>query len=334
MSSTNGSLSSADVAIVEDVWGKPFDELAQEHTVVREPAAWTDPERVAKLAAGARALVVRNRTQVDRRLLDACPTLRVIARAGVGLDNIDLAAADERGIVVVAPRGANAQSVAEHALALALALARRVVPIDADCRQGGWDRSPGRELAGGVWGLLGAGATGLATGRLARALGMTVLAYDPYVAASDPALDEAGVRLAPLQEVVAQADVLSCHLPSTPQTRRIVDAGLLAGIRPGAFFVNVGRGEILDEDALADALEAGRLGGAGLDVRIDEPPVPGRLEQMANVVLTPHVAGLTGASQERILRILAADVRAVLAGEPALNAVGAAREGKREGKGA
>lgn len=327
MSSTNGSLSSADVAVVEDVWGKPFDELAEEHTVVHEPTAWTDPERVANVAAGARALVVRNRTQVDGRLLDACPTLRVIARAGVGLDNIDLAAADERGIIVVAPRGANAQSVAEHALALALTLARRVVPIDADCRQGGWDRTPGRELAGGVWGLLGAGATGLATGRLAHALGMTVLAYDPHIVASDPALDEAGVRLAPLQDVVAQADVLSCHLPSTPQTRRIVDAGLLAEFRPGAFFVNVGRGEIVDEDALADALEAGRLGGAGLDVRIDEPPASGRLEQMANVVLTPHIAGLTGASQERILRILATDIRAVLAGEPALNAVGAVREG-------
>jgi D-3-phosphoglycerate dehydrogenase len=315
--------SPVDVAVVEDVWGRPFDELARELAVVYEPAAGTDPERLAVVAASARALVVRNRTQVDRRLLDACRNLRVIARAGVGLDNIDLAAAEQRGIAVVVPRGANAQSVAEHALALALALARRLVPADVDCRRGGWDRRPGRELAEGVWGLLGAGATGLATARLARAIGMTVVAYDPYLTGGDQALAEAGVRLASLREVVAAADVLSCHLPSTPETRRMVNAELLAAARPGAFFVNVGRGEAVDEDALADALEAGRLGGAGLDVRIDEPPVPGRLERLPNVVLSPHVAGITEASQERILRVLAHDVRAVLSGEPALNAVGA-----------
>ncbi|MFD4974409.1 NAD(P)-dependent oxidoreductase [Streptomyces sp. NPDC058424] len=319
---TTDPATSVDVAVVEDVWGKPFEDLAQRHTVVHEPTAWADPERLVALARGARALVVRNRTQVTGELLAQCPQLRVVARAGVGLDNIDLAAAEQAGVTVVSPRGANSQSVAELALAMALALARRVAVLDADCRQGGWDRTPGRELAGGVWGLLGAGATSLATARLARALDMTVVAYDPYRPATDPELAAAGVQLAPLQTVVTQADVLSCHLPGTPETHRLVNAELLAQVRSGAFFVNVGRGDVVDEDALADALESGRLAGAGLDVRTDEPPKAGRLERLPNVVLTPHIAGLTAASQERIMRALADDVGAVLAGEPARNAVG------------
>jgi phosphoglycerate dehydrogenase-like enzyme len=321
----------AEVAVVEDVWGEPFDRLAADVAVHRDPQAWQEPGRLAAAVRDARALVVRNRTQVTAELLARAPRLEVVARAGVGLDNIDLAAADEAGVVVVAALGANADSVAEHALALALAVARQVVALDADTRTGGWDRRPGVELAGGTWGLLSAGATARATGRLARGLGMTVLAHDPYVDPALPELSALGIRLVGLEELVAASDVLSVHLPATPSTRGIVGAALLSRARPGLILVNCGRGEVVDEDALADALESGRLGGAGLDVRAQEPPVPGRLEALPNVVLTPHVAGLTAASARRIAEILCVEVRSVLGGAHASYAVTKARRPARPG---
>jgi D-3-phosphoglycerate dehydrogenase len=322
---------SADVVVVEDVWGPPLEQLAGELRVDRQPDAWADADTLRAAVAGARAVIVRNRAQVTRELLEACPDLEIVARAGVGLDNIDVQAADEHGVVVVAPLGANAVSVAEHAVALALALARRVIPLDRKCRAGEWKRLPGNELAGGTWGLLGAGATGRACARMARALDMQVVAYDPYLRADDPRLAELGITLESLEAVMADSDIVTCHLPATDETRNLIDAPLLARMQSHALLVNVGRGEVIDEEALADALQAGQLGGAGLDVRASEPPVPGRLEQLDNVVLTPHVAGITDESQERIYRILADDIRVVLAGEPAGNAVGRNRvaEGRR-----
>lgn len=318
-----------DVAVVEDVWGEAFERLSGDLEVVFNPKAWASPEELLALAREARALVVRNRTQVDRTLLAACPGLLVVGRAGVGLDNIDLPGADELGVAVVAPLGANATSVAEHAIALALVLARHVVALDRACRDGGWQRVPGRELAGGTWGTLGAGATARATARAAKALGMRIVAYDPYVSPDHPEMVAIGLRLAPLDEVVSTADVLSCHLPATAETRNLVGARLLAQVKPAALFVNVGRGEVVDEDALADALEEGRLAGAGLDVRAEEPPTPGRLERLGSVVLSPHVAGITAQSQARILQVLADDIRSVLAGGEARSAVGAVRAGRR-----
>jgi D-3-phosphoglycerate dehydrogenase / 2-oxoglutarate reductase len=318
-----------DVAVVEDVWGEAFERLSGDLEVVFNPKAWESSEELLALAHEARALVVRNRTQVDRTLLEACPALLIVGRAGVGLDNIDLAGADELGVAVVAPRGANATSVAEHAIALALVLARHVVELDRACRDGGWQRVPGRELSGGTWGVLGAGATARATARAAKALGMQVVAYDPYVSPDHPEMVEIGLRLASLDEVVSTADILSCHLPATEATRNLVGARLLAQTKPTALFINLGRGEVVDEDALADAVEEGRLAGAGLDVRAEEPPTPGRLERLGSVVLTPHVAGITEQSQARILQVLADDIRSVLAGGEARNAVGAVRAGRR-----
>lgn len=314
-------LDPVDVIVTEEVWGEPFEELATRRSVLRRPAAWSDRADLAALASRARALVVRNRTRVDRELLAAAPELRIVARAGVGLDNIDLAEAAARRVVVTAPLGANAVSVAEHTLGLALALARGTLALDAGCRSGRWDREPGTELAGHTWGLLGAGATARACGRLAGALGMSVLAYDPYLDPTHPDLAAAGIELAPLVEVAARANVLSCHLPATEQTAGMVDVRLLERMRPTALLINVGRGEVVDEDALADALQAGALAGAALDVRAHEPPRPGRLEGLPNVILTPHIAGITGQSQARILRVLADDIDAVLDGRPPASAV-------------
>lgn len=316
-----------DVLVTEEVWGPAFDALARDLAVRVVPDGWRRPDELPGLLTGVRALVVRNRTPVDRGLLERCASsVRVVARAGVGLDNIDVDAANDLGIVVTAPLGANAVSVAEHTLGLALALARRTVPLDRDTRAGEWRRTPGRELSGRTWGLLGYGATARAVGRLARALSMTVLAYDPYVTDADAAAS--GVTPASLDDVAAGSDVLSVHLPATAETRGLVGADLLARMRPDAVLVNVGRGDVVDEEALADALVAGRLGGAALDVRASEPPVPGRLETLDNVVLSPHVAGITTESQDRIVDVLAADIRAVLAGAPARSAVGTVKEAR------
>jgi len=267
-------------------------------------------------------VVVRNRTKITADLLEACPDLRVVARAGVGVDNIDVLAANDCGVVVIAPLGANAVSVAEHTLALALALARNVLPLDRGTRRGDWDRSPGRQISGRTWCLLGAGATGRACARTARALGMEVLAHDPFLSPDHPEVVELGIRMVDLEELAAAADILSCHLPATPETTRLVDSAFLARMRPDALFINVGRGEVIDEDALADALINGRLGGAGLDVRALEPPVLGRLETLDNVILTPHVAGITLESQDRIVDILVSEITVLLMGGIARYAVG------------
>lgn len=306
----------AQVLVAEGVWGPPFEHLATAHQVRRlERTAETED------LAGASALVVRNRTAVTRELLSAAPDLQVVGRAGAGLDNIDVQAADELGVVVVAAPGANAVSVAEHAVGLALAVARRTLELDGQTKAGAWDRSPGRELAGGVWGLLSAGATARATGRLARGLGMSVCAFDPYCDPTDPELAEIGIELTTLEQVVAAADVLSVHLPATRETVGLVEAQLLGLARPGLILINVGRGDVLDEAAVVDALRTGQLGGAGLDVRTTEPPCPGVLETLPNVVLTPHVAGITGASQLRIAQALVDGITAVLSGNEAPRAV-------------
>ncbi len=268
-------------------------------------------------------MLVRNLTVVSAAVLEACPGLRAVARFGVGLDNIDVGAADRAGVVVLSPRGANAVSVAEHALGLALALARRTVPVDRTARVGGWDRRSGRELHGGTWGVLGAGATGSAVAVRARALGMTVLAHDPGVPGR--LLREGGIEPVGPDELAARSDVLSVHVPGGPATRGLVGGHLLGLLPDGAYLVNLSRGDVVDEDALLAALESGRLGGAALDVRRQEPPVLGALEQRDDVVLTPHVGGLTTASTARIVHALVDDLRRLFAGAPAHHAVGTAR---------
>ncbi len=320
MSTAESAAAGAEIVIAEDVWGEPFEALAQRHAVLRQPDAWSDRDMLRDLLSSARALVVRNRTQVNADLISAAPRLEVVGRAGVGLDNIDVSAADSRGVVVVAPLGANAVSVAEHTLALALAVIRDLPAHDRAVRAGQWVRTPGRELAGRVWGLLGFGATGRAVARLAGAFGMRVLAYDPYV--DQDAGRQVGVQIADLDTVLSSVDVLSVHLPDTAQTKGLLAADALARMRPGAVLVSVGRGEVVDEADLADALQQGRIGGAGLDVRADEPPRPGPLDDAPNLIFTPHVAGITVESQRRIASILVDDITAVLAGDQAAHAVG------------
>ena len=308
------------ILISEDVWGTPFQRLEGSFPIVRNDDLWNDPEALKKEIASATALVVRNRTKVTAEIIAAAPNLKVIARAGVGLDNIDIKAADAAGVVVVAGLGANAVSVGELTLGLALALLRNIPTHDEATRAGGWIRTPGRELSGLTWGLLGCGATGLATAQLLQGFGCPILGFDPY------AKNVSGVELTTFEDVLKRSDVVSIHMPSTPETNGVINAQTLALMKPEAIIVNVGRGEVINEVDLMTALKAKKIAGAALDVRAQEPPVVGDMENISKVILTPHVAGITSQSQLRINEILSSNIALVLQSKPATHAVGALKE--------
>lgn len=312
----------AEILIPEEVWGPPLADLATRRMIQRAPGLWQDRTALLGAVGDIRALIVRNQTKVDAELLDAAPGLRVVARAGVGLDNIDLDAADARGVVVIAAGTANARSVAEYTLALALALARTITIHDRRVRAGQWQRDWGIELAGRTWGVIGYGSTGRAVAGLVPAVVRRVLAYDPYVS---PGNSAEGARLVPFDVLLAESDIVSVHLPSLPGTRGLLASQALGRMRPGSLLVSVGRGDVIDEEALVAALTHGPLGGAALDVRRAEPPASGPLDDLDNVILTPHVAGLTHESQERIVRIIATEVDQLLAGAESDAAVGSLR---------
>jgi len=308
------------ILISEDVWGAPFQKLEGSFPITRNDDLWSNPEELKASLKDVTALVVRNRTKVTAEIIAAAPKLKVIARAGVGLDNIDIKAADAAGVVVVAGLGANAVSVGELTLGLALALLRNVPGHDVATRDGGWVRTPGRELSGLTWGLLGCGATGLATAKLLQGFGCSVIGYDPY------AKNLSGVELTTFEDVLKRSDVVSIHMPSTAETNGSINATSLALMKPDAIIVNVGRGEVINEADLMAALKAKTIAGAALDVRAQEPPVKGEMESIPNLILTPHVAGITKESQLRINQILTSNIELVLNSKPATHAVGALKE--------
>ena len=290
------------------------------HGQVRyRPELGEDREGLLAAVRGLSALVVRNRCQVDEALLEAAgPSLRVVGRLGAGLDNVELAACQRRGVRVVYARGANAQAVCEYVLGGLLYLLRRLAEADAAVRAGRWPREAliGGELAGRTLGLVGVGEVGRRLARQAHAFGVRVLGTDPVLTAGHPLLAGVPVDLAPLDQLLEAADILSLHLPLTPGTWHMVDAGLLARMRPGSILVQASRGGIVDENALADAVRSGHLGGAILDVRETEPPPsPDPLADLPGVLLTPHLAGLTHEAQARVGAMVAEDVGRVLRGD-------------------
>jgi len=305
------------ILVSEDVWGAPFQDLEGSFPIHRGDDLWKDPQALATALKDATALVVRNRTKVTAEIIAAAPNLKVIARAGVGLDNIDIKAADAAGVVVVAGLGANAVSVGELTLGLALALLRNIPNHDVATRDGGWVRTPGRELSGLTWGLLGCGATGLATAKLLQGFDCTVIGYDPFAKNLD------SITLTTFEEVLKRSDIVSIHMPSTPQTNGSINSETLAMMKKDAIIINVGRGEVINEEDLMVALKNRTIAGAALDVRAQEPPVTGEMEKLSNLILTPHVAGITHESQLRINQILTSNIELVLNSKPATHAVGA-----------
>jgi (S)-sulfolactate dehydrogenase len=264
----------------------------------------------------ADALIVRNRTQVDAGLLAVAPKLRVVGRLGVGLDNIDTTACAARGIQVIPATGANAQAVAEYVIGTAMLLLRTAYQSTVAVGEGEWPRGPlsnGREIAGKTLGLIGFGGIGRLTARLGQALGMRVIAFDPQLQASSPLWGESGALCVTRDAVIAEADVLSLHVPLTPETRGLMGATQLARMKPDAILINTARGGVVDEAAVAAALHAGKLGGAALDVFDAEPlPAGSPLAGCPNLVLTPHVAGVTRESNVRVSSLIADAVAAAL----------------------
>ena len=316
------------ILVSEDVWSADFDALAQEFTVVREPDLWSKKEELTAKIANATALVVRNRTQVTRQLIEAAPHLKVIARAGVGLDNIDVKAADDHGVVVAAALGINAVAVAEETLAMALAISRKLVELDASTRAGEWNRKAGVEISGKTWGLLGFGATARATAELLQGFKCKVLAYDPFAKPDTEYLNRINATMTSLAEVVTKSDFISIHLPATSETKSVINAELLASMKKSAVIVSVGRGEVINEEDLENALKSGVIAGAGLDVRAQEPPQDKRFIDLPNVVLAPHIAGITAESQAAINRVLVSEIKAALTGGAQQYAVGAVKRAK------
>ncbi|HSC26020.1 MAG TPA: phosphoglycerate dehydrogenase [Vicinamibacterales bacterium] len=279
------------------------------------------PEALARDLAEAAALIVRSATRVEASLMAAAPGLRVIARAGTGVDNVDLAAATSRGILVINAPGANSVSVAEHTLALMLALARRVPAADAALKRGSWDKNAlvGAELRGKTLGLVGLGRIGQEVGARAKAFGMELVAHDPFI--SERVARSLGIELIPLDALCARADFISLHAPATPDTHRLFDAGRFRLCRRGVRIVNTARGELINEADLADAIEAGHVAGAALDVFETEPPPDLRLARLPQVVATPHIAASTTEAQEQVGLETAAGVRDFLLEGTVRNAV-------------
>jgi phosphoglycerate dehydrogenase-like enzyme len=272
-----------------------------------------DHQELAQLVRGAVAAIVST-DPFERAVFAAAPLLRVIARVGVGTDSIDIGAATEAGVVVTTTPGANRETAADHAVAMILAAVRRIVEHDASVRRGEWLRAGGMtpwDLHGTTVGLIGFGDIGRAVAKRLVGFGTRMLIADPAHTA-DTVGD--GYRVVPLDKLLAEADVVSLHLPLLGSTRSIIGARELAAMRPDALLVNTARGGLVDEVALVDALDAGRIRGAALDVFTDEPDVPTRLRDRPNVVLTPHVGGLSERSIIRMTRAATDSVLSVLAG--------------------
>ena len=287
------------IVIADDLPASAVDLLAAEGWTV-DAVAGRPLDQLKQDLSDADALVVRSATKVTSALISAASRLRVIARAGTGVDNVDVAAASARGIVVMNAPGANSTSVAELAVGLMLALARNVAAADAAMKQGKWEkkRFMGEELREKTLGLVGLGRIGQEVAHRASAFGMRVIAHDPFIAAQ--VAGDLGVELVSLDDVFARADYLSLHLPATAATKNLVNAERLARSRRGIRIVNTARGDLIDERALADAIESGQVAGAALDVFEVEPPPDPRLQSMPQVIATPHIAASTREAQELV----------------------------------
>jgi D-3-phosphoglycerate dehydrogenase len=271
------------------------------------------PEFASELKTAA-GLIVRSATRVDAAMLEGAPDLKVVGRAGVGVDNIDVAAASERGVAVMNSPGGNTISASELTMALMLAVARRVTEADRSIREGRWERATlqGIELRGKTLGVIGAGRIGWEVAQRCRAFGMRVIVYDPYLALDRA--DELHPLLVSLDRLIESSDIITLHVPLNAETRGMIGTDALGRMKKGAFVINVSRGGVVDEDALALALTDGRIAGAGLDVYEHEPLSPDSpLLQAPNLVLTPHLGASTKEAQIQVALEVARNMRAALA---------------------
>jgi D-3-phosphoglycerate dehydrogenase len=306
----------SEIVVTENVTGVSMQHLRETHDVLFDPTLWQRPDDLVATLQTAQAVIVRNQTQVTRELINQASQLRIIARAGAGLDNVDTAAAAEAGIVVSYAPSENSVSVAELVLGLMLSLVRRIPAAWHDTRSGGWDRSgfTGGELFRKTLGIVGLGRIGRLVAQRAAGFGVSLIAHDDYVDPADPQIRDLNVTLVSLSELLATSDFVSAHVPLTEQTRGMFNAELFSQMKPDAFFINASRGETVSEADLLAALRDRQIAGAALDVRSTEPPVIGEFERLDNVILTPHIGAFTHEAQERVVETVCRDVAAVLSG--------------------
>ena len=263
-----------------------------------------------KVAGDYEAFIVRSRTKIDRQVLEKAARLKLVARPGTGLDNVDVDYAKSRGVSVVNSPESLVEGVAEHVVLLMLALSRKLVQADDGMRAGKWEKNSlmGKELRGKVLGVVGLGRIGKRIAEIARTLGMSVLFYD-VIAIPPEVVSELGAKVVSLDELFSAADYVTLHVPMTPDTAHMVGASRLANMKPTAFLINTSRGGVIDEDALAAVLREGRLGGAALDVFEKEPP-SGAILSAPNTILTPHIGGQTEEAQASAIAVIGEKVRA------------------------
>ncbi|MCP3868655.1 MAG: hydroxyacid dehydrogenase [Gammaproteobacteria bacterium] len=305
-----------DVVITEFMDESSVDELSVKFDVFYSPDLVDRAEELNDLLVNARAIIVRKRTQVSQALLDQAPELKVVGRLGIGLDNIDLIACGRRGVQVCPATGANDAAVAEYVITTALTLQRGAYAMKDRVVGGQWPRQAcmGREIGGKTLGLVGFGSIARETAKRALALGMEVMAHDPFIAPDDQTW-EGVAHMDKLTDMLSQADIVSLHISLTDATRNLMDAEVLAGMKPGAMLINTARGGVVDETALVDALKQGRLGGVALDVYAKEPvdaEAGAVFKSLPNLILTPHIAGVTLESNVRVSALTAANVRKIL----------------------
>ncbi len=280
-----------------------------DHCVLYDAKLVDRPIDMAAAVADCEVFIVRNRTQVRGTLLDACKSTRVIGRLGVGLDNIDVSACEARGMKVIPATGANALAVAEYVIATAMLLRRASYQSTFDVAAGKWPRnqlSGGRETAGATLGLVGFGSIGQLTAQLARGLGMKIIAYDPALPDTHAAWEAVGANRVNFQELLLQADVVSLHVPLLDSTKNLFNAERIATMKQGAVLINTSRGGIVDDAALVAALKSGKLGGAAIDVFTQEPlPASNVFSGCPNLILTPHIAGVTFEANVRVSSMIA-----------------------------
>jgi (S)-sulfolactate dehydrogenase len=299
----------ARIVISEFMDERAVAQLAAAHDVLYDPLLVDDMPRLVTEAQGADVLIVRNRTQVRDALLSALQRCKLVGRLGVGLDNIDVAGCEAKGMRVIPASGANALSVAEYVIATTMVLLRGAYMSTQAVAGGQWPRvalSDGRETAGRTLGVIGFGSIGQTTARLAQAVGMKVIAFDAMLAADAPVFAQAGVPCVGLDELVASVDVVTLHVPLVDSTRGLFSAARLATMKPDAILINTSRGHIVDLAAVAAALRSGRLGGAAVDVFDVEPlQADALLQDCPHLLLTPHVSGLSLQANERVSFMIA-----------------------------
>ncbi|MGM0754189.1 MAG: hydroxyacid dehydrogenase [Bacillota bacterium] len=309
--------------ITELIWKEGIDELKEQgFEVDYDETLWTDRERLLEILPQYDAVIVRNQTIVDEELMEAGSRLKAIGRLGVGLDNIDVKRAKEKDIPVVFARHANATSVAEYVLAAILSSSRPLHLADADVRNGQWNRKKytGGELYQKTLGLIGLGEISHRVAKRANAFGMNIIGYDPFITEYDHVVSETGVHVKEtLQELLMESDFISLHVPLTPSTEHLLSTSELNRMKPSSYVINTSRGGIIDEQALATALQNQQIAGAYLDVLEQEPILDSHpLLLCESVTITPHIAGLTEESQVRTSFLVAKEIGKVLKGERSL----------------